>query len=146
MAVLLLLVVSARIGQSAESGPAAKQGAAVDAATAAAISESVLWNFGANNDGINPEASLIFDLRGNLYGTTEAGGTNDDGTVFELSPPPRGQTQWNERVLWNFAAGEDGAFPAASLIFDLRGNLYGTTEEGGTNIGGTVFQLSSPRR
>jgi uncharacterized repeat protein (TIGR03803 family) len=144
MAVLLLLAVTAFIGQTAEVGRADNQEAAVDAATAAAISESVLWNFGAANDGAEPSASLIFDQRGNLYGTTDGGGTNRGGTVFELSPPTGNQTQWSEHVLWNFGADKDGALPLAGLIFDLRGNLYGTTDEGGTNNKGTVFELSPP--
>jgi uncharacterized repeat protein (TIGR03803 family) len=146
MAALLLLVVITSISQSAEIGPADNQGAAVDVATAAAISESVLWNFiGAPDDGAFPVAGLIFDLRGNLYGTTYNGGTNGAGTVFELSPPTGIQTQWSERVLWNFGAfSDDGVEPAAGLTFDLRGNLYGTTENGGTNTVGTVFELSPP--
>ncbi len=146
MVVWLLLVVSVSIGRTAEVGGADNQGA-VDAATAAAISESMLWSFGAPDDGGFPEAGLIFDLQGNLYGTTAYGGTNNSrGTVFELSPPRGSQTQWSERVLWNFGAPDDGEFPEAALIFDLRGNLYGTTAGGGTNnSSGTVFQLSPPR-
>ncbi len=90
-------------------------------------SERVLWNLGASDDGAVPLAGLIFDPRGNLYSTTETGGTNDGGTVFELSPPSGSETQWSERVLWNFGAPDDGIEPYASLIFDLRGNLYGTS-------------------
>jgi len=55
---------------------------------AAAISESALWNFGADDDGASPTAGLIFDLRGSLYGTTNEGGTNGSGTAFQLSTPP----------------------------------------------------------
>jgi hypothetical protein len=106
----------------------------------------VLWNFGTSGDGEFPYAGLIFDLRGNLYGTTNGGGTSGFyGTVFELSPPSGSQMQWSERVLWNFGTSNDGQNPVASLIFDLRGNLYGTTQSGGTiNNNGTVFQLSGP--
>jgi hypothetical protein len=82
--VALLVVVSASMGAPAEAGAVDNQGAALDAATAAAISESVLWNFGTPGDGENPIAGLIFDLRGNLYSTTFEGGTNGDGTVFRL--------------------------------------------------------------
>ena len=73
------------------------------------------------------------------------------GTVFELSPPSGKQTQWCERVLWDFGVRtDDGSNPylGASLIFDKWGNLYGTTITGGVNnsIGGdgTVFELSPP--
>jgi uncharacterized repeat protein (TIGR03803 family) len=112
--------------------------------------ERVLWGFGASDDGTDPQAGLIADKWGNLYGTTELGGANSCvgitcGTVFELSPPDgQQQTQWRERVLWSFGASGDGQFPQAGLIADWWGNLYGTTQGGGTNglNAGTVFKLS----
>lgn len=112
---------------------------------ARAQNEVTLFNFdGTDGDGIN--ASLIFDAAGNLYGTTQLGGTttfcSGCGTVFELSPQPGGG--WNETVLYNFCSLEnctDGGGPNFSnLIFDKAGNLYGTT--GGGGAGGTVFELS----
>jgi len=109
------------------------------------VPEGVLWSFGASNDGSFPAAGLLADRRGNLYGTTVEGGTPGPGTVFELSPPFRGQTQWTEQVLWSFGANGDGIQPFGSLIADRWGNLYGTTEEGGAHVGGgTVFELSPP--
>lgn len=115
--------------------------------------ESTLYTFtGAPNDGQNPVASLVFDVAGNLYGTTESGGTYGrgwTGTVFELSPSSNGT--WTETILHNFSNGPDGASPLASLIFDSAGNLYGTTEYGGdvncngprkNTTCGTVFELS----
>ena len=120
-------------------------------------SESVLWSFGAtSDDGVFPVAGLIADRWGNLYGTTEDGGANgsDAGTAFELSPPTGKSTQWSESVLWSFGAtSDDGEFPQAGLIADEWGDLYGTTEDGGSNscpqFGpnancGTVFKLSPP--
>ena len=65
------------------------------------------------------------DASHNLYGTTEAGGLHGFGVVFRLTP---GGT---ETPLYSFAGGSDGAYPAASLIMDGAGNLYGTTEAGG---------------
>jgi uncharacterized repeat protein (TIGR03803 family) len=106
--------------------------------------ETVLWNFGAGGDGQNPEAGLIVDARGNLYGTTNAGGRNGQGAVFELTPPMSGQTQWKERVLWNFGAGGDGRLPQGSLIAGASGDLYGTTYAGGANALGAVFVLTPP--
>jgi uncharacterized repeat protein (TIGR03803 family) len=104
--------------------------------------EKVLLNFNGT-DGDKPIASLIFDAAGNLYGTTNEGGTHGYGTVFELTPIVGGG--WTETVLYNFCSQTnctDGEFPPASLIFDAAGNLYGTTNEGGTHGGGTVFELT----
>jgi uncharacterized repeat protein (TIGR03803 family) len=97
----------------------------------------VLYTFtGASGDGANPVAGLVFDSTGNLYGTTQYGGQSNYGTVFELSPAPKGR--WTETVIYGFS-GNDGFGPVAGLIIDDAGSLYGTTEEGGN--GGDVFQL-----
>src|ERR1019366_10452272 len=108
--------------------------------TSAAAQEQVLHNFNNNStDGAYPQASLILDAAGNLYGTTSQGGTYNYGTVFELTPAAGGG--WTEMVLHNFNNdGVDGAYPQAGLIFDAAGNLYGTTVAGGTYGGGTVFE------
>jgi uncharacterized repeat protein (TIGR03803 family) len=88
-----------------------------------------------------PEASLILDAAGNLYGTTAEGGAHGYGTVFQLAPGTNGK--WTEKVLHSFNAnGKDGWYPTAGLIFDAAGNLYGTTTEGGAYGRGTAFQLA----
>ncbi len=104
--------------------------------------EQILHSFNPNNsaDGWDPYAGLIFDAAGNLYGTTGYGGTYGGGTVFELTPTAGGG--WMEHVLYNFGNGTDGIYPYASLIFDTAGNLYGTTQQGGTYSVGTVFALT----
>jgi uncharacterized repeat protein (TIGR03803 family) len=152
----MVIVVTATLGKTAGIGVLAGQFAAPDAAAAAAFSESVLWNFGmTSDDGANPEGALIADKEGNLYGTTSFGGTNNFGTVFELSPPSGKQKLWNERVLWSFGAtADDGEVPAAGLIADQQGNLYGTDQRGGAYCYSTppapsggcgiVFELSPP--
>lgn len=118
--------------------------------------EKVLWTFtGASSDGWGMKSNLVFDSSGNLYGTTFWGGSSSScgsegpvgcGIVFELSPQSDGT--WTETVLYNFCGGNnncpDGAEPAAGLIFDKSGNLYGTTNGGGSNGGGTAFELSAP--
>ena len=108
--------------------------------------EKVLHNFGGSKDGQYPTESLIFDGNGNLYGTTEGGGSFGDstqtkgGTVFELSPKSGGG--WTEAVVHSFGSGTDGAVPRSNLILDKTGNLYGTTMQGGTQAWGTVFEVS----
>ena len=99
--------------------------------------EKILYTFGNGTDGQNPQASLIFDTSGNLYGTTEAGGTSGLGMVFELMPSQNG---WTEKVLLNFN-GANGGNSEAALVFDKSGNLYGTTYGGGAYGYGTVFEL-----
>jgi hypothetical protein len=113
--------------------------------------ESMLYSFQGGSDGASPSSGLIFDQAGNLYGTASHGGVfvggNDGlGTVFELSP--NGSGGWTESVLYSFQGGSDGEYPQG-LIFDQRGNLYGTTSGGGGTCGkfgvgtcGTVFELS----
>ncbi|MFZ0319190.1 MAG: choice-of-anchor tandem repeat GloVer-containing protein [Candidatus Sulfotelmatobacter sp.] len=103
--------------------------------------QKVLHSFHDNGkDGLYPVTSLIFDATGNLYGTTENGGSHAAGTVFELTPGTGGN--WTEKILHNFGAGSDGTAPEAALIFDAAGNLYGTTSGGGAHVSGTVFELS----
>lgn len=105
--------------------------------------ESAIYSFSGGSDGGNPEAVLTLDAKGNLYGTTQYGGsaTCSCGTVFELSPSANGI--WKETTLYTFAGGADGLSPRyTNLIFDSAGNLYGVTEFGGSASAGTVFELS----
>ena len=104
--------------------------------------ESVLYSFNSG-DGFGPEAGLIFDQAGNLYGTTGYGGTYEHGTVFKLTPNSDGS--WTESVLYSFCSltnCSDGRYSEARVIFDQDGNLYGTTADGGVNDHGTVFKLT----
>ncbi|MGA8732828.1 MAG: choice-of-anchor tandem repeat GloVer-containing protein [Terriglobales bacterium] len=106
--------------------------------------ESVLYIFCSLMDcidGAGPWGGVTFDRSGNLYGTTEGGGANGLGTVFELAPSRDGA--WTESVLYSFAGADDGADPRASITFDQAGNVYGTTHYGGgPNDRGTVFKLA----
>jgi uncharacterized repeat protein (TIGR03803 family) len=114
--------------------------AAGGGASAAPV-EIVLYSFTGQSDGRRPEAGLIADSSGNLYGTTGFGGASNEGVVFKLS---LGGT---ETVLYSFTGvPSDGAFPGTSgLIADSSGNLYGTTEEGGQTNEGVVFKLAPSR-
>jgi len=103
--------------------------------------EKLLHSFShSSTDGNSPNASLVFDASGNLYGTTFSGGTSGGGTAFELTPAARGQ--WREKVLHNFGNGTDGINPTGALVLDAAGNLYGAANWGGTNRDGMVFELS----
>jgi uncharacterized repeat protein (TIGR03803 family) len=92
-------------------------------------------SFTGSPDGMNPQADLVQDTAGNLYGTTFAGGTSNFGTVFKLD------STGTETVLHSFTGEPDGGNPAAGLVRDVSGNLYGTTSQGGTSNAGTVFRL-----
>jgi uncharacterized repeat protein (TIGR03803 family) len=115
--------------------------------------EKVLYSFGDVGDGFYPDAGLVSDAAGNLYGTTPYGGTNTScqdnvgmgcGIAFELSPGAGGV--WTEKVLYNFgSSSNDGTLPYADLILDSSGNLYGTTQNTGVSFTfgyGTAFELS----
>jgi uncharacterized repeat protein (TIGR03803 family) len=104
--------------------------------------ETVLYSFaGGTGDGSYPQAGLVMDASGNLYGTTSQGGASGNGTVFELVAPTSKTGAWTEKVLYSFGTGTDGTAPVGRVIFDAAGNLYGTTSTGGASGYGTVFQL-----
>ena len=107
--------------------------------------ETVLHSFDDASDGVEPRMGVIMDASGNLYGTTESGGSIGYGAVFEVSPPANGARAWTENVIYSFGFSPDGGSPAYSgLVFDPAGNLYGTTQTGGTAHNGVVFELSPP--
>jgi uncharacterized repeat protein (TIGR03803 family) len=112
--------------------------------SAYAGTEKQLHSFLSNGkDGNFPYAGVVMDTEGNLYGTTYQGGASRYGVVFELSPPASGHTIWTEKVLHAFTDnGTDGLNPYAALVRDTKGNLYGTTFNGGSQAVGTVFELS----
>jgi len=112
------------------------------------LSEKLLYSFsGLPSDGQSPTSNLVADTQGNLYGTTEMGGsgfgTFGSGTVFKFVPTKKGG---KETVLWNFGAGSnDGEQPFAPPIMDSAGNLYGTTQFGGVGglTHGVVWKLAA---
>jgi uncharacterized repeat protein (TIGR03803 family) len=103
--------------------------------------KKTLHVFQGGSDGEGPLAGLIMDKTGNLYGTTDAGGGGPNcdagcGTVFKIAP------DGTESVLYSFQGGSDGELPRSGLIADGAGNLYGTTEAGGSQTLGTVFKVA----
>jgi uncharacterized repeat protein (TIGR03803 family) len=101
--------------------------------------EAVLYNFlGGTADGANPYAGVIFDSEGNLYGTTEVGGSGNQGVVYKLD-----MTTGIETVLHNFTGESDGFEPTTGVVFDSEGNLYGTTTYGGTEDSGVLYEITA---
>jgi uncharacterized repeat protein (TIGR03803 family) len=95
---------------------------------------------GSPNDGAVAEGIPVLDQAGNLYGTTYAGGLVGYGTVYEMSPEKH--EKWTERILYSFVGGSSGYSPSGGIVFDAAGNIYGTTNQGGTSSAGTVFELA----
>jgi uncharacterized repeat protein (TIGR03803 family) len=110
-----------------------------------AQTETVLYSFRGRHDGKSPLAGVVFDQKGNLYGTTEGGGLSHGdcydacGVVFMLTP------EGQETVLYAFCAKgncTDGDYPSDAPVFDQKGNLYGTTTLSGAVQRGVVFKLT----
>jgi len=95
-----------------------------------------LASFNGTN-GDFPQAGVIFDSSGNLYGTTVDGGANGFGTVYEIA---KGSTAITDIASFKFA---NGATPQAGVTFDSSGNLYGTTGQGGANSDGVVYEIAN---
>ena len=102
--------------------------------------ETVVYRFSGGADGGNPDmGSVVLDTSGNLFGTTQIGGSAGQGTVFELTPS---NGSWTQTVIHSFS-GSDGVYPQSGVVMDAAGNLYGTADSSdGTGSGGTVYQLS----
>lgn len=104
-----------------------------------------LYTFTGVPDGMYPTGTLVRDNAGNLYGTTQGGGNSSCfiefiygcGTVFKLSP------KGTETILHTFINTPDGGGPVAGMVLDTSGNLYGTTNYGGTGQAGTIFKIDS---
>ncbi|HEY4433852.1 MAG TPA: choice-of-anchor tandem repeat GloVer-containing protein [Candidatus Cybelea sp.] len=99
-------------------------------------------NFGSRRpDGQDPQAPLVVDSSGNLYGTTAYGGADEYGTIFKVSKTGK------EKVLYSFTDGADGGRPYKGVVRDASGNLYGAAYAGGNSgcVGGcgTIFELSA---
>lgn len=109
--------------------------------------KKLIHTFGQDEglDGEVPNPGLVFDASGNLYGTTNKGGRNKAGTIFQLTRDTNGL--WSGKILHNFCSAEncaDGGLPAVGLTLGSNGHLYGTTFVGGPPYGfGAVFEIAS---
>lgn len=107
-----------------------------------------IYLFNDPNGPYNPQARVMFGPDGHLYSTTHLGVGHDDGTVFQLIPPPSicktANCFWKQTVLHSFVAEPDGSQPdSADIAFDPQGNIYGTTRYGGSPQfpGGIVYEM-----
>jgi uncharacterized repeat protein (TIGR03803 family) len=98
--------------------------------------EEIVHTFGLIKDGAEPIGGVVFDKEGNLYGTTLLGGSDGNGSVYEIT------RSGIEKVIYSFTSGNDAVNPAATVTPDAKGNLYGTTPSGGANGLGTVYEVS----
>ena len=108
-----------------------------------AWTEQLLVSFTGYAGGGTPQAPLIADTAGALYGTAASGAVHYQGAVIKLTPPAAGKIAWLPSVLYSFN-GTKGSNPVAGLIADAAGALYGTTPGGGATGAGTVFKLAPP--
>jgi uncharacterized repeat protein (TIGR03803 family) len=102
--------------------------------------ETILYEFQNGTDGSSPLGGLLMDAGGNLYGTTQFGGSASAGTAFELVS--NGSGGYTEKVIYTFQGAADGGGPLSALIMGQSGALYGTASQGGSAGYGTVFELS----
>lgn len=107
-----------------------------------AVRERVIWSFGGQNDGVFPDAGMVLDRNGALYGTTPVGGPFGGGNVYKLA---RAGGRYQETILHDFGGGADGKYSAAPVTLRAHGAIYGTTGGGGNgcqNGCGIVFKLT----
>ena len=102
------------------------------------LTEKIVYSFQSITDGADPRGGVVLDQQRNLYGTTNIGGANLGGTVYQLTPS---ETGWTKTVLYNF---NSPANPEGRLLLGTDGALYGTTTSDGPSFSGTVFQLIPP--
>lgn len=118
-------------------------GSAFSISTNGRVRERVIWSFGGTSkDGANPDAGLVVDAQGVLYGTTAVGGPFGGGNVFKLTRAGRRDT---ETVLHDFGGAKDGKYPAAPVTLGIDGTVYGTAGGGGNGCShgcGIVFKLT----
>jgi hypothetical protein len=117
--------------------------------------ETVLYTFGANgpNDAENPDADIVMDAKGAIYGTTQFGGAGEVGTVWKLTPPSGRRSSWTESIVHGFS-GPDGFRPLGPVLIDAEGAIFGNTIQGGpdqdcaTGVStcGVSYKLTPPRK
>src|SRR5262249_20755356 len=95
---------------------------------------TILHTFEGGTDGATPQAGLLLDAAGNLYGATSRGGSSENGVVFKIS------STGTYTVLHRLAGGHEGKTPNGGLVIDAAGNLFGTAQSAGDQGFGTIFK------
>ncbi len=141
----LLLDAAGDLFGTTNIGGAGGQGTVFEIANTAtgyATTATPLVSFTGGDDGANPLGGLITDANGDLFGTTSNGGHDGDGTVFEIANTATGYAT-TATPLATFDGTGNGANPADTLIADAAGDLFGTTQNGGADGHGTVFEIAN---
>ena len=141
----LLLDAAGDLFGTTNIGGAGGQGTVFEIANTAtgyATTATPLVSFTGGDDGANPLGGLITDANGDLFGTTSNGGHDGDGTVFEIANTATGYAT-TATPLATFDGTGNGANPADTLIADAAGDLFGTTQNGGADGDGTVFEIAN---
>ena len=129
-------------GMTTDGGPLGEGTAFKLSSSASGWQFTRLYSFDSENGG--GFGTFIFGTDGRLIGTTA--GDENDGKLFSLSPPGRVSpsvfSNWINTLLYDFAGGNDGSFPTGSLVVDNSGDIYGTTQQGGSNNGGTLYEFT----
>lgn len=114
------------------------------AVAGAPMTATILHEFGASQaDGCVPGAPLVLGPNGVLYGTTQYGGANHDGTLFALAPPASPGGSWTETIVFSFGGGvSTSPYPGGFLAIAPDGTLYGTTQGSGPDGPGSVFAIT----
>jgi hypothetical protein len=103
---------------------------------------TLIYSFkGPPDDGGAPVGNLAIGADGALYGATPSGGTYDEGTVFQLTPPASQGDAWTLTLLYSFRGDGDGVFPQAGVVVGANGAIYGTTLQRGAQGFGTLYGL-----
>jgi uncharacterized repeat protein (TIGR03803 family) len=131
----LLIDAAGNIRGTAEQGGSSGRGTVFQIAAGTGVLSTLATFTGAH--GQDPTGDLVADAAGNLYGTTTYGGASESGTVFKFTAGTSALS-----TVRSFSAAS-GAFPYGGLIADAAGNLYGTTQFGGSGGSGTVFRIAA---
>jgi uncharacterized repeat protein (TIGR03803 family) len=104
--------------------------------------QTILYNF---RYGTTPSSVLVMGASGQLFGTSSDGGIDNEGTVYRLTPPSGGQTEWSRTALWSFLGAGNGSSPGGLALDRATGIFYGVTAYSSQGGGcGVAYQLAPP--